>query len=107
MTKHEYMALMKFPKEWAEWGMYPDEIYSQQERTYQKGNENASEHDRNGVFHWWLKKSPDTAILRKLILLSLLDPDQYMASDIRKYIAASPKMNNELHSLLERINNLS
>jgi hypothetical protein len=51
--------------------------------------ESASEHDRNSVFHWWLKQSTSKGGLVKLVELSYLDAEQLMAEDVRAHIAKS------------------
>jgi len=86
MNKYEFLSLMKFPPEWQEWGLYPDELFLGQLDLYKPGDERGSEHDRNGAFHWWLKRQPDSDILRKLLLLTHMDCDQVMAADARRYI---------------------
>jgi len=86
MNKSEFLSLMKFPSEWQEWGLYPDDLFQGQAALYKPGDESASEHDRNGAFHWWLKKEPSLDVLEKLLRLTWLDPDQIMAGDARKYI---------------------
>lgn len=53
---------------------------------YQEGDEQGSEHDRNGAFHRWLKRNPNKNKLTLLIKLTYLDPDQLMANDVRSYI---------------------
>ncbi len=78
--------MMGFPSEWEEWEMYPEELFKLQLDGYSPGNESGSEHDRNGAFHWWLAKSPNSEALLKLAKLSWLDPDQIMAEDARKHI---------------------
>jgi hypothetical protein len=69
---------------------------------YEPGMEHASEHDRNGAFHWWLKTLPDKAVLTQLIALSYLDPDQLMAADIRSYIALAAHADKEICELLKQ-----
>jgi hypothetical protein len=86
MTKSEFLTMMKFPIEWEKWGLYPDELFMEQSRRYEAGDEEASEHDRNGAFHWWLRQKPNVSILQKLISLTYLDPDGLMSEDARKYI---------------------
>ena len=86
MRKADFLSLMKFPPEWEEWGLYPDELFLEQWALYRPGDEAGSEHDRNGAFHWWLKRKPDMDVLEKLLLLSHLDGDQLMAADARRYI---------------------
>jgi len=86
MNKSDFLSLMKFPSQWQEWGLYPDELFLGQLALYRPGDEAASEHDRNGAFHWWLKRNPDMDVLNKLLLLTQLDSDQIMAGDARKYI---------------------
>ena len=87
MSKSEFLRLMKFPSEWEEWGMYPEELFKLQFSAYSPGKEEGSEHDRNGAFHWWLANCPNSEALLKLAKLSWLDPDQVMADDARKHIA--------------------
>lgn len=53
-TKAEFMKLMRFPVEWANWEMYPDKLFDLQWKEYEPGSERASEHYRNGALHWWL-----------------------------------------------------
>lgn len=89
MNKQEFLALMNFPKEWDLWGMYPDELFQGHLALYKKGDEKGSEHDRNGAFHWWLKQDPSIEILKKLLELTYLEPEKYVAEDIRKYIRNS------------------
>jgi len=92
---------MRFPKEWKDYGLIPEVLLSQLIATYEAGMENASEHDRNGVFHWWLKNSPDKTVLTQLIALSYLDPDQLMAADVRSHIAVSPHADDVVRGLLK------
>jgi len=89
MKRDDYLALMKFPKEWIEMGMFPDELWDTARQYYQSGHGQSPEHDRNGAFHWWLKRSPSRDVLQKLVELSFLDPDQLMAADVRSYIGKS------------------
>ena len=78
---------MNFPDGWERWGLYPDELFQGQLAMYRPGDEKGSEHDRNGAFHWWLKRSPSKVVLEKLLLLADKDSDPVMASDIRQHIA--------------------
>lgn len=96
ITADDYLEVMEFPKEWVSLGMLPVDLLDHLIACYLPGNEASSEHDRNGAFHWWLNKSPDREVLLKLIELSFLDPDQIMASDVRRYIFASPHADEEL-----------
>ncbi len=102
MTRDEYLELMEFPEEWISLGMLPVDLIDQLIAGYVPGNEMASEHDRNGVFHWWLEQSPDRGVLAKLIRLSLVDPDQIMATDVRRHILASAHADDELRSLANK-----
>lgn len=86
MTKEEFLGLMRFPAEWKAWGMYPEELFHGQLAQYEPGDERGSEHDRNGAFHWWLKRNPDLDVLWKLQALAKLDPDRLMAQDAQRYI---------------------
>lgn len=104
MTIDEYLKLMSFPKEWIEWGMLPDDLRMLMLSSYEPGHENGSEHDRNGAFHWWLKKSPPPTSeeLIKLAKLSFLDPDGLMAADVRRYIKKSINCENSVEQYLSR-----
>ena len=80
---------MQFPSEWKEWNMLPPTEYMNVLAcSYELGMENASEHDRNGCFHWWLKKEPSKDKLLLLAKLAALDPDtsmrKYLFDEIRK-----------------------
>jgi hypothetical protein len=86
MTKKEFLALMRFPKEWEQFEMYPEELADIQINGYQVGHESASEHDRCGAFHWWLKQEPSEQQLINLMKLTYLDPDPLMSADVRNYI---------------------
>lgn len=103
MTKEEFILLMQFPQEWVIWNMYPDELSDTQLKGYEPGHEKSSEHDRNGAFHWWLRRNPDKDILMKLLKLSSLDPDQDMATDVRSYICQA---NNADEEILKEANRL-
>lgn len=89
MKKNEFMQLMQFPKEWELSGMYPDELFQSQLSTYKPGHEKSSEHDRNGAFHWWLKKGPNRSQLEQLLALAKQDPDKFLSRDVLKRIEAA------------------
>lgn len=86
MTKDEFLALMNFPVEWKELGMYPDELWQGQLSRYLPGDELGSEHDRNEAFHWWLKRELSQEQLQKLVNLANLDPDAGLGADVRGYL---------------------
>jgi hypothetical protein len=86
MTKDEFLELMRFPHEWKTLNMYPDELFTWQVSNYEPGHEDASEHDRNGAFHWWLRQNPTEAQLMNLLKLAAADPDSYLGNDVRGYI---------------------
>ena len=86
LTKRDFMRLMRIPQEWDALGMYPDELVQEQLARYSPGDEQASEHDRNGMFHWWLRRNPTSDILVKLAKLTHLDSDTLMAEDVRSHI---------------------
>jgi hypothetical protein len=99
MTKFEFLQLMRFPREWIELDMYPDELFKWQVNGYEPGHEDGAEHDRNGAFHWWLKKPLSIFQLQKLLRLAALDPDTFVADDIRKYIRICPSYCHEVEEL--------
>lgn len=86
MEKSGFLKLMGYPAEWEHWNMYPDELFEMQLSRYESGHEQGAEHDRNGAFHWWIKKRPTKDQLRKLINLTYLDPDPPMAEDVRAHL---------------------
>lgn len=90
--------MMNFPMEWNTYGMYPDKLYLLQAGSYQEGDEQGSEHDRNGAFHWWLKSEPSKHELALLMKLTYLDPDQLMANDVRGYIRQAKNYDCDLES---------
>jgi len=100
MDKAEFARLMAYPAEWLEWDMYPDELFEQQLNLYHPGDERAAEHDRNGAFHWWLKRNLTADQLEKLVALSFKDPDPLMAEDVRHYIASRTDLPQEIRKLL-------
>lgn len=85
-TKAEFMRLMRFPAEWGKWEMYPDELFELQWREYQPGAERASEHFRNGAFHWWLNRKVGQQERQRLATLAELDPDKPMGTDVLSYL---------------------
>lgn len=103
MTKDEYLALMRFPTQWQELGMYPDAIASRQMAGYLPGHEEGAEHDRNGAFHWWLKQSPSREQLEKLVRLAALDPDPELGRDVLKYIERASAFDSELGALAKSL----
>jgi hypothetical protein len=96
MDIESYLALMHFHPRWKEYGLVPEDHLRLLMETYEPGIENASEHDRNGVFHWWLKQSPSKDVLVKLVELSYLDADQLMADDVRRHITKSERFDSEV-----------
>lgn len=103
MTKFEFLRLMRFPKEWLELEMYPDELFEWQVSGYEPGHEDGAEHDRNGAFHWWLKKPPSKIELQNLLRLAALDPDTFVANDICRYIRLSPAYCEEFVELEHKL----
>ena len=104
MNIEDYLKLMHFPKEWEEWNMLPDSNYINEViALYEPGNENASEHDRNGFFHWWLRKEPTEEQLVLLIELAALDPEKSLEKDLRKYIEKSKNSTELVMAKLQKI----
>lgn len=101
MNKEQFLKLMHFPVEWNSYGMYPDSLFQEQLRGYQPGHEDGAEHDRNGAFHWWLRKNPTKEQLMKLTELTFLDPDPMMASDVRRYIKVAHAFDEEVERLIQ------
>lgn len=100
MQADHYLCVMGFHPKWREYAMLPAELIDQLCATYRPGMEEASEHDRNGVFHWWLRSAPTKEVLMKLVELTFLDPDQIMAEDVRNHIAQSASYDEEVERLV-------
>ena|SRR3569623_1587020 len=102
IDKNHYLKIKKFPPEWVEWGMYPDQLAAVQLAGYEPGNEDSPEHDRNGAFHWWLKNNEITKEqLIKLVKLSYLDPDTNVGKDVRNYLLKANKCDEEIRRLIK------
>jgi hypothetical protein len=99
MTKSEFLNLMRFPGEWVSLGMYPDELFQWQLSGYEPGHENGAEHDRNGAFHWWLRRQPSKTELENLVRLAALDPDPLLGEDLRQYIRKAAAFDEQVEAL--------
>ena len=86
MTKAEFLQLMRFPPEWEALGMYPQELFEFQAGRYEPGHERGSEHDRNGVFHWLLRRCPSSREAENLRRLASADPDRALGEDMLRYL---------------------
>jgi hypothetical protein len=95
-AKLVFARLMRYPEEWLRAGMLTDVLYKAQLARYRWGDERAAEHDRSGAFHWWLQRVRTRSQLKKLLELSYLDPDQWMAADIRRYIREHTSFDSRL-----------
>lgn len=109
MNKSKFMQLMSIPKAWDEYGMYPEELFAGQVEHFHRDHSEVnqehvggSEHWRNGMFHWWLKRQPSKEELLKLVMLSRLDPDQLMAQDVRSYIARAKNADSDVQIALKQ-----
>jgi hypothetical protein len=96
MQLKEYLKLMEFPQEWGDWEMVPESFASLQASQCELGDENAPEHDRHGMFQWWLRQEPDATKLVLLARLSWLDPDEPMAASVRKAISKQTNFSSEV-----------
>lgn len=99
MTRLQFLELMKFPAEWDQYGMYPEELFQWQIAGYEPGHEEASEHDRNGAFHWWLRQNPSKEELEKLLRLARVDPDAGLGQDVRTYIRKALCFDSDLERI--------
>ena len=101
----DFLRLMEFPEEWVAWKMIPEDLMEVQLKNYRPGDEQGAEHDRNGAFHWWLKRDPSKEHLMALVKLSFLDPDQIMSSDVRKYIVKARLCDQDVLNLIDKLAN--
>lgn len=101
MNKQEFIKLMRYPREWVEWGMLPDELIRDQLAEYKRGS--AAERCRNEAFHFWLRGRPSKDILLRLIRLSYLDPNPLMGYCLRKdHIARAENVDEEVARTLRQ-----
>jgi hypothetical protein len=101
MKTKDYLELMRFPNEWQEWGMAPDEEYIADRVFHLKpGMEHTPEHARHEAFHYWLAREASTEQLEKLAQLSLLDPDARMGASIRAEIVKLGHCDDHLRQLI-------
>lgn len=101
MNTDDYLELMRFPEEWKEWALVPDEEYISDHIFHLKpGMEHTPEHARHEAFHYWLAREPSTERLEKLARLSALDPDAEMGESIRAEILKLPNCDDALRELI-------
>ena len=92
---------MRFPDEWVQLGMVPDDEYVADCIFHLKpGMEHTPEHARHEAFHYWLARDPDVEQLEKLVQLSLVDPDAEMGESIRAEILKLGNCNEQLRALI-------
>lgn len=72
--------------DWMNFGMYPDELFMIQVIRHKKRHEQSSEHNRNGMFQFWLNKKMSNEEMIKLKKLALLDCDKSLQDFILKQI---------------------
>ena len=87
MDKIAFARHLKYPPEWVEWNMYTDELFQVQLGSYQHDEDiGEGEHYRYGAFRYWLQRKLTTVQSENLVKLSFLDPDQFMARNVRQEI---------------------
>lgn len=96
MNKRDLLTTLGFPEEWIALDMYPDELFEWQRSGYRLGHEQGSEHDRNGAFHWWLRRRPTHDQLEKLLRLAAIEPDPHLGNDVRICIAKAEGFDDAL-----------
>lgn len=101
MKTEDYLELMRFPKEWQEWQMVPDEEYIADHIFHLKpGMEHTPEHARHEAFHYWLAREASVEQLELLAKLTFVDPDAEMGESIRAEILKMGKCTDELRELI-------
>lgn len=101
MDKAEFMKVMQIPEEWEIFGMYPKDLFDFQMIYFEPEHIEVAEHDRQCMFHWWLKREPSEEELRKLVELSFLEPDQRMAEYARSYIRLAENYTPQIEDSLD------
>jgi len=96
--------LFRFPPEWLAKDLYPDKLFEPQLACREPGNENASEHMRNGAFHWWIRQQPNKQQLTDLIELTFLDPDYLMGADVCTYLRQCSNYGDDHAAFVEKMN---
>lgn len=101
MNTNGYLQLMRFPPEWQQWHMVPDESYINEHiHALKPGMEHAPEHCRHEAFHFWLARNPSTERLTCLTRLSFLDPDTTMGESVRAEILQFKNCDRHLRALI-------
>jgi len=103
MNTDEYLELMRFPMEWKECNLVPDEDFIKEFILALKPHqEHVPEHYRHEAFHYWLVQRPATDVLEKLTNLTYADPDQELGKSIRAEILKQPNCSDELRQLISK-----
>ena len=100
MKIEEFLELMEFlPLRW-ELDMADPEYLSLCTTRYRPGRGDSSEHDRHGLFQYWLKREPSKETLLDLVRLSFVDPDESMTASVRAAILRSKNCDAEAQRLV-------
>lgn len=102
MKKKEFLESLRFPQEWLSLGLYPDSLFRVQLAEYEPQHISSSEHTRNGAFTWWLHQAPSVEILKKLALVSLVEPDIPLRIDVQQRIREAERFNEDVDLILQR-----
>jgi hypothetical protein len=102
MTKYEFLSLMKYPHEWIDFDMYPDELFEEQFWIYEPGDERGSEHDRNAAFYWWINREPTKEQLIKLVKLVNIDPEWGLVEGVIERIKKAKNFDAEIEKIIEK-----
>ena len=89
LIKYKRLSLSRISANvsWISLGMYPDELFVMQVISHKRKHEESPEHNRNGMFHWWLgKKNMNKKEMENLKQLALVDEDIFLKNEILKKI---------------------
>lgn len=85
--KKIFLNRIKADINWINLDMYPDELFVIQAVNHKKKHEKSPEHNRYGMFLWWLiKKNIQKKEMENLKQLALIDEDIFLKNEILKKI---------------------
>ena len=101
MNKKQFLERLNFPNEWLSLDLYPDNLFQIQLDEYELEHVDSSEHTRNGAFTWWLHQEISVDVLKKLAVISLVEPDAPLRDDLQKRIRNAKGFNEEVELILK------
>jgi hypothetical protein len=108
MNKNEFLDKCRFPKEWREWNMLPDEMLEELYKLYKSsieedGEEAGYRNFRLDAFFYWLERDLTEEQIKKLFRLSFFEKSgKHMRSSINRHKDCTESLRNELFGYTQR-----